>query len=105
MKEKKYAPGQTILNKGEQLNYLYFVTQGDIEYFCYENKKSLIECNNKDIDIRLFLSQKPSEISIRSKTVVTVSYISYFDFLEVIKQHKKDYVIIIQKKKKSNINI
>jgi hypothetical protein len=44
------------------------------------------------IDFRLFFTGIPSNMSIRSRTVTTVAYISIHDFLETLKQYNFDYV-------------
>ncbi|KAL4427571.1 hypothetical protein ABPG74_012962 [Tetrahymena malaccensis] len=98
MQERCFAPGETIIERGQKLESLYFITRGQTEYFYdkKDQKNSICIFENQVIDLRIFMIQQKSDISIRSKGITVVSYFDHQTFLNTICQHQDDYERYIQ---------
>ncbi|EWS72926.1 cation channel family protein (macronuclear) [Tetrahymena thermophila SB210] len=92
MKEKSFAPGETIIEKGSYLQELYFIKSGKIEYFFKtQNENKYISDNeNQIVDFKIFISQSESDIQVRSQGITTVIYIEYNQFIETFEHLKND---------------
>ncbi|EAR82088.2 cation channel family protein, putative (macronuclear) [Tetrahymena thermophila SB210] len=98
MQERCFAPGETIIERGQKLESLYFITRGQTEYFFdkKDQKNSICIFGNQVIDLRIFMAQQKSDISIRSKGITVVSYFDHQTFLNTICQYQEDYEKYIQ---------
>ncbi|KAL4427573.1 hypothetical protein ABPG74_012964 [Tetrahymena malaccensis] len=92
MKEKTFAPGETIIEKGSYLQELYFIKSGKTEYFFKKQQECnyISENEHQIIDFKIFLSQSASDIQIRSQGITTVIYIEYNQFIETFENLKSD---------------
>ncbi|KAL4467946.1 hypothetical protein ABPG72_022860 [Tetrahymena utriculariae] len=92
MKEKSFAPGETIIEKGSYLQELYFIKSGKTEYFFKTQHENIYISDNENqiIDFKIFISQSESDIQIRSQGITTVIYIEYNQFIETFEHLKND---------------
>ncbi|KAL4426566.1 hypothetical protein ABPG74_012326 [Tetrahymena malaccensis] len=92
MRERRFAPGEILVQKGQLMKHLFFVTKGQTEYFIANNGNFLNLCDydEKMIDLKCFITQQPSEISVRSKGITTAAYIDFYQWEEIIKQFGQD---------------
>ncbi|EAR82537.2 cyclic nucleotide-binding domain protein (macronuclear) [Tetrahymena thermophila SB210] len=92
MRERRFAPGEILVQKGQQMKHLFFITKGQTEYFIANNGNFLNLCDydEKMIDLKCFITQQPSEISVRSKGITTAAYIDFHQWEEIIKQFGQD---------------
>ncbi|EWS72924.1 cation channel family protein (macronuclear) [Tetrahymena thermophila SB210] len=94
MKERTFAPGEVIIERGEKLSQLFIVTKGEIDYH-FNNKNSQknkieLQYENTTIDIRIFFSQQPSDLSLKSRGITLASYIDHFAFIETLQNFQSD---------------
>ncbi|KAL4427492.1 hypothetical protein ABPG74_015195 [Tetrahymena malaccensis] len=98
MKDQSFGPGESLIVCGQKLSRLYFIDKGnDLEYY-YSNQqfyRSLSNVSNIEsyqlLDLGLFFTEQPAEISVRTKTPIFVSFILIQDFIETIKHYQNDY--------------
>ncbi|KAL4467948.1 hypothetical protein ABPG72_022862 [Tetrahymena utriculariae] len=90
MQERCFAPGQTILK--EARNQIVSISLQE------NQKNSLCIFENQVIDLRIFMAQQKSDISIRSKGITVVSFFDHQTFLNTICQYQDYYLIESYKK-------
>ncbi|KAL4467945.1 hypothetical protein ABPG72_022859 [Tetrahymena utriculariae] len=94
MKERTFAPGEMIIQRGEKLSQLFIVAKGEIDYH-FNNKNSQknkieLQYENITVDIRIFFSQQPSDLSLKSRGITLVSYIDHNNFIETLQNFQSD---------------
>ncbi|EAS03047.3 cation channel family protein (macronuclear) [Tetrahymena thermophila SB210] len=99
-KEKRIGPGEILVRKNQKLEYLYILTKGIAEYVNFDGVEKLplyqiknIQNEQTLIDVRLFFTGIEADVSIQSKIVSCVAYISFEDFYNVVKQFPSDYEV------------
>ncbi|KAL4427574.1 hypothetical protein ABPG74_012965 [Tetrahymena malaccensis] len=94
MKERTFAPGEMIIERGEKLSQLFIVTKGEIDYHFHsknsQKNKIQLQYENVTVDIRIFFSQQPSDLSLKSRGITLVSYIDHNTFIEVLQNFQSD---------------
>ncbi|KAL4445703.1 hypothetical protein ABPG74_006254 [Tetrahymena malaccensis] len=99
-KEKRIGPGEILVRKNQQLEFLYILTKGIAEYVNFDGIEKLplyqiknIQNEQTLIDVRLFFTGIEADVTIQSKIVSCVAFISFEDFYQVVKQFPSDYEV------------
>ncbi|KAL4468348.1 hypothetical protein ABPG72_010749 [Tetrahymena utriculariae] len=98
MKDQSFGPGESLVVCGQKLSRLYFIDKGnDLEYY-YSNQQFYRSLSNISLnesyqllDLGLFFTEQPADISVRTKTPIYASFILIQDFIEIIQHYQNDY--------------
>ncbi|EAR83114.2 cation channel family protein (macronuclear) [Tetrahymena thermophila SB210] len=98
MKDQSFGPGESLVVSGQKLQRLYFIDKGnDLEYY-YSNQQLYRSLSNISLnepyqllDLGLFFTEQPADISVRTKTPIYASFILIQDFIETIQHFQNDY--------------
>ncbi|KAL4483601.1 hypothetical protein ABPG72_006667 [Tetrahymena utriculariae] len=94
MKILKYGPEINIISQNDKvIQQLYFVLEGNLDINMKLQQKSISVSVLKKGDMFgqiEFFSQKSSNFTVKTLNVVTIAYIEYQDFINVLKNNPQD---------------